>query len=165
MRTIYLSDCVVALAENIEEDDPALYACWCDPDTERGYNHRRTGTYEEYCAHENPPGWGAVILRICDETPIGAVMFSSENADLAIMLYPGFRGMGYGTRAFMLGMRYCAETLQLDHVYAGCYPDNHASLKMLARCGFVPHPEGNLREKHYLTGEEITQLDFVKYLR
>ena len=34
---------------------------------------------------------------------------------------------------------------------------------MLRKCGFFPHPEGNVIEKHYLTGETITQLDFVKY--
>ena len=165
MRKIYLSDEMVALAEYSPEDNPALYACWCDPDTEKGYNHRDTETYEEYCAWERPPGWNAIILRLRDETPVGAVGFVSENSDLSIMIYPAFRGMGYGTRAFALGARYCAETLGLEKIYAGCYPDNKASIKMLERCGFAPHPEGNMQETHYLTGEPITQLDFVKELR
>jgi len=165
MRKIYLSDDTVALAEHIPEDNPALYACWCDPGTVRGYNMRQTRTFEEYLAWERPPGWGAIILRLCDEIPIGSVGFVSENSDLSIMIYPEYRGKGYGTRAFALGARYCAETLCLEKIYAGCYPDNHASMKMLKRCGFVSHPEGNLQETHYLTGEEITQLDFVKRLR
>lgn len=32
---------------------------------------------------------------------------------------------------------------------------------MLKKCGFIPHPEGNQQEKHFLTGEDITQLDSV----
>ena len=165
-RKIYLTDGAVALAEYIQdEDDPALYACWNDPGTEQGFNMRQTRTYEAYCAWERPPGWGAIILRLCDETPIGSIGFVSENADLSIMLYPEYRGMGYGTRAFALGARYCAEALQLERVYAGCYQDNQASLKMLARCGFVPHPETDSRETHYLTGQETIQFDFVKDLR
>jgi tellurite methyltransferase len=165
-RRIYLSDGTVALAEYIEdEDDPALYACRCDPGTERGFNMRQTRTFEAYCSWEGPPGWGAIILRLCDETPIGSIGFVSENADLSIMLYPQYRGMGYGARAFALGTRYCGETLKLERVYAGCYPDNHASQKMLAACGFARHPEGDMPERQYLTGEEITQLDFVKDLR
>ena len=165
-RKTYIADEVIALAEHIEADYPANYACWCDPDTERGFNLRQTRTYDEYRAWERPPGWGAVILRLCDNTPVGSIGFVAQNADLSIMIYPEYRGMGYGTRAFALGARYCAEAFGLERIYAGCYPDNHASLKMLERCGFVPDPEpvgGD--EYHYLTGEKIIQLEFVKYMR
>ena len=51
----------------------------------------------------------------------------------------------------------------LDKIFAGCYPHNAASARMLEKCGFIPHPQGNLNEKHYLTGEDITQYDFVRY--
>lgn len=37
------------------------------------------------------------------------------------------------------------------------------SLKMLKKCGFVPHPEGNEEERHFESGEPVIQLDFVKY--
>jgi len=50
-----------------------------------------------------------------------------------------------------------------EYIFAGCYPNNTASLKMLKKCGFRPHPDGNQNEKHYLTGDDITQLDFIKY--
>ncbi|MDR2686873.1 MAG: GNAT family N-acetyltransferase [Oscillospiraceae bacterium] len=167
MRKIYIADEVVALAECIPEVAPALYACWRDPDTERGYNIKQTKSYAEYLAARKTNGWSGIILRRGDETPMGCVMIFPEIAqpDLAIMVYPGYRGKGYGTRAFALGAQYCAETFGLERIYAGCYPDNHASLKMLERCGFVPDPEpvGGL-ETHYITGEEIVQLEFVKYL-
>ena len=64
---------------------------------------------------------------------------------------------------FSLGVKYRFETLKLDKIFAGCYADNIASMKMLERCGFQPHPEGNQNEKQYLTGENIIQYDFVIY--
>ena len=166
MREIYLADGVVALAEYIkDEDDPALYACWSDPNTERGYNTRQTRTYAEYYAREQK-GWGAIIVRCSDEMPVGCVMLFPEIAqpDLAIMIYPEYRGLGYGTRAFTLGAQYCAGAFGLKRIYAGCYEDNLVSRKMLERCGFVldPEPVGG-PEKHFLTGESIVQLEFVKY--
>jgi RimJ/RimL family protein N-acetyltransferase len=56
------------------------------------------------------------------------------------------------------------DILKLNRIYAGSYPHNIASQKMLAKCGFKPHPEGNLEEKHYLTGEPIIQYDYVKLI-
>jgi RimJ/RimL family protein N-acetyltransferase len=89
---------------------------------------------------------------------------SSEDTppDLALMIYKPYRGMGYGTRAFALGVRYCFEVLNLDTIFAGCYPHNTASMKMIEKCGFRPYPEDNQQEKHYLTGEDITQIGFIK---
>ena len=167
-RRVYLTDGVVALAEYIQdEDDPALYACWCDPGVQWGFNFRHTRTFDEFTARQRMRGWSAMILRCGDETPIGCVMLTQEDQppDLSIMLYPEYRGRGYGPRAFALGARYCGETLKLERVYAGCYPYNLASMKMIASCGFVRHPEGDIREQSKFTGEEIIQLDFVKDLR
>lgn len=74
-----------------------------------------------------------------------------------------YRNRGYGTQAFLLGIRYCFEELKLDKIYAGCYPHNKTSYKMLMKCGFTPNPSGNIEEKHYLTGEPLTQFDYVLY--
>jgi len=166
-RKTYVSDEVVVLCEYVEAiDDPDLYACWLDEDTQRGYNRAAACTFEEWSQ-----GGGflhrfiAAIVRRRDGARVGAIFLSPEGAapDLAIMIYAPYRGMGYGTRAFSLGARYCFDSLSLDFVYAGCYPDNRASRKMLEKSGFQPHPEGDVREKHYLTGEDVIQLDFVKY--
>lgn len=46
-------------------------------------------------------------------------------------------------------------------LHAGLYPDNIVSRKMLERCGYVPFPDGNVAEKHYITGEDIVQLDYI----
>lgn len=165
-RKIYRTDGTVSLAQYLPaEDDADVHACWRDEGTERGYNSRCTLSLDEYRARPVRCRWRAVILRCADGAAVGTIFVSPETSppDLAIMLYPPYRGQGYGTAAFALGVRYCFEALGLDHVYAGCYEGNHASRRMLEKCGFVPHPEGNQNEIHYRTGAPIVQYDFVKY--
>lgn len=156
---LYLAEYVAAL------DAEANYHCWLDPETQKGYNYKVDFTLEEFIASPGRNRFRAVIMRKSDDTPIGVVSLSPEGClpDLAIMLYPGFRGMGYGTQAFQLALEYCFNTFDFPAIYAGCYESNQISMKMLSGCGFVPHPEGNCNETHYLDGTPIVQLDFVKY--
>ena len=88
-------------------------------------------------------------------------MFPNEPNDMSINIFKPYRNQGFGTMAFTLGAKYCFDILGLEKIYAGCYPDNIRSLKMLEKCGFIPRPEGNIQEKHYITGEPVTQFDFV----
>ncbi len=165
-RKIYISDGYLSLSQYIEEsDDIDVYNCWSDPETQKGYNYKFTSTFDEYKNKPNKSRFLATIVRCSDNTKIGSIFLSPENTlpDLAIMLYKPFRGQGYGTVAFTHGIKYCFEVLKMDLIYAGCYESNKASIKMLKNCGFQPHPEGNVPEKHYLTGEAITQFDFIKY--
>lgn len=165
-RTIYETDGIVSLAGYIPEaDDMASYEARQDPATIKGYNHRMNCTFEEFAALPDRCRFRASILRNTDGALIGEISISPETSlpDLAIILYPGFRGQGYGTAAFRLGVRYAFDTLKLPCLYAGCYEGNAASRRMLEKCGFVPHPEGNVPEKDVFTGEDITQYDFVVY--
>ena len=160
---IYLTDGTVSLVEFLETDLFNSYNCWQDESTQRGYNHKRTETFEEFKNRPKNSRFHAIILLNSTEERIGEICISPEDClpDLAIMLYPNYRYHGYGTAAFRLGIQYCFEVLKLDKIFAGCYEDNKVSMKMLKKCGFVPHPLGNIAEKHYLTGEPITQYDFV----
>lgn len=162
-RERYIEDGAVCLAAVIPADMPDRYRAFCDPAVQSAYNTAFTDTYEEFAAWAMPQRWQASILRAQDGVCVGMLMLSPPQAppDLAIIIYPEYRHAGLGTAAFSLATRYCFETLCLPELYAGCYPDNTASLAMLARCGFVPHPEGTCEEVHYLTGEPRTQLDFV----
>ena len=164
-RKVYLSDDVLSLSEYIEaKDDLDCYHCWQDEETQSGYNHKPIRSYKEWSENTTIKSrFIATIKRLSDNISIGAIFLSPEDTppDLAIMVFKPYRGNGYGTRAFLLGVKYCFEVLLLDYVYAGCYPYNLSSMKMLQKCGFVPHPEGNVNEKHYRTGEDIIQLDFV----
>jgi RimJ/RimL family protein N-acetyltransferase len=164
-RKIYISNGYLSLAEYIKEsDDIDTYNCWSDPETQRGYNYKFTSTFDEYKNKPHRSRFLATIIRCSDNAKIGSIFLSPENTlpDLAIMLYKQYRGQGYGTTAFTLGTQYCFEVLKLYFLNAGCYESNHASMKMLKKCGFQPHPEGNLTETHYLSGKTITQLDFIK---
>lgn len=168
-RKRYLSDEVISLSEDIEsEDDLDCYKCWQDEETQSGYNHKLTRSFEEWSENTSIKSrFIATIKRRTDNASIGSIFLSPEDTppDLAILIYKSYRGNGYGTRAFALGIKYCFEVLSLEYIYAGCYPHNVPSMKMLQKCGFQPHPEGNQNEKHYLTDEDIIQLDFVKYKR
>ena len=63
--------------------------------------------------------------------------------------------------AFRLGTKYAVEELKIKELHVECYPDNIGSIKMLQKCGFVPYSDGNQKEKHFITCEDITQLDFI----
>lgn len=163
-RKIYITNGIVSLAEYIDAlDDLDNYNCWQDPQTQKGYNYRETRTIEAFRSGVVRSRFIATILKCADHVCIGSIFVSPVDSppDLAIKLYQPFRNQGYGTMAFSLGIRYCFEFLKLDEVYAGCYEDNVASMKMIPKCGLQPHPEGNQIDKHYLTGEDRLQYDFV----
>lgn len=162
-RKTYISSGLVNLSEPLKSDLPACYEAWKDPDTERGFNHKCTDTFGEFCAWSEKPRLFALIVRKEDNAAIGFLMLSPEGTepDLAIVLFKSYRNRGYGTAAFSLGVKYCFDILACNRIYAGCYPDNHASRRMLEKCGFQPHPDGNIKEKHYITGEDIIQSDYM----
>lgn len=163
-REIYAENAALLLAEYLPEaDDRAYFDCWQDPDTQAGYNYKMTCSLEEFSAIPLRSRFLAVIIRKEDGAPIGIVSLSPEGSepDLAIMLYRPYRGQGCGTAAFGLAAEYCFERFGLEHIYAGCYETNAVSRKMLESLGFVPHPEGDQHESHYITEEPIIQYDFV----
>ena len=164
-QKIYIADDLISLSEYIEEiDDYDCYTCWQDEETQNGYNFKCIKTFDEWSKETTIKSqFIATIVRLNDNACIGSIFLSSENTppDLAIMIYKPYRKQGFGTRAFSLGVKHCFETLILDKIYAGCYPHNKGSIKMLEKCGFLPHPEGNVKEKHYITGEDIIQLGYI----
>ena len=165
-RKIYISNDQLLLAEFCNAyDAEAFYNCWQDHDTQAGYNYKMDITLDTFISRPIHSRFLAVIIRKIDNVVIGMVSLSPENTmpDLAIMIYKPYRQQGYGTKAFALALNYCFRTFNLDKIYAGCYETNIASFRLLMACGFVPHPEGNVAEQHFESGEPITQLDFVKY--
>lgn len=163
-RKVYIASRDLSLAEYCPTiDDAECYACWKDAGTEDGYNYKMLDTLEEFCKRPIRSRFLAVILRNEDNKSLGIVSLSPEDSlpDLAIMLYKSYRGKGYGTNAFALAAQYCLEAFDLECLYAGCYETNTVSLKMVKTCGFIPHPDGNCHESHYLTGEPIIQYDFL----
>lgn len=163
VRETYITDGCLSLTQYLPEDNRASFDNWQDPGTRNGFNFIMADSYETYSTRKIRQRFLSAIMLNETREIIGTIGLSPEGSppDLAIWMYRPYRGKGYGTRAFKLAIKYLFETLGLDEIYAGCYPGNRASEKMLARCGFVPHPEGDVHEKHHLTGEPLVQRDFV----
>ena len=166
MRNIYCADDTIELSEHIGElDDMDCFRCWQDEETQKGYNVKFVKSFESFTNAGVQSRFIATVIRKTDGICVGSIFLSPESTlpDLAIMIYRPYRRKGYASRAFLLGTQYCFDKFNLECIYAGCYQDNIGSLQMLSRCGFVPHPEGNRHEKHFITGAEIVQKDFLKY--
>ena len=163
-RVVYCENDLVRLVEHLPCDDRALYDCWSDPETKRGYNgYTPAASFEAFRQKENTARFSAMIQRNDTGEIIGTVGISPPETepDLSIRIFAPWRRQGYGSAAFALAAKYATETLGIAELHAGAYPDNVGSRKMLARCDFVPNPAGNVLEKHYLTGEEVTQMDYI----
>jgi len=120
-------------------------------------------SFEEFSKNEIKQRFLAMIQLIETNEIIGSVGISplETTPDLAIWIFKPFRKKGYGTSAFVLATKYAIDVLKIAELHAGAYPDNIGSQKMLRKCGYITFPEGNLREKHYLTREDIVQLDYI----
>jgi RimJ/RimL family protein N-acetyltransferase len=72
-------------------------------------------------------------------------------AELGIwMAAPEFRGLGYGTDAVQILLRYGFEVVRLDKIQLGVYDFNEAGLRSYERVGF--RYEGRLRQMIYYDG-------------
>ena len=162
-RAVYISNEILSLAEYNKSDDRSLYENWLDPDTQKGYNGVHVTTFVAFQTREFRWRFFAMIRLDSTGEIIGAVGISPLGTipDLAIWVFKPYRRKGYGTAAFALAIKYAVEYLKFTELHAGAYPDNTGSLKMLERCGYVPYPAGNVPEKHYITGEDIVQKDFI----
>jgi RimJ/RimL family protein N-acetyltransferase len=162
-RKVFITNNLLSLVEHQKSDDRALYENWQDPATQRGYNFIRHENFDEYTSREIRQRFFAMIRLNSTDEIIGAVGISppESTADLAIWLFNPYRRQGYGTNAFALATEYAVKSLNIKELHAGAYPDNIGSLKMLRKCGYIPYPEGNVLEKHYLTGADLIQYDFI----
>ena len=163
VREVYIANETISLVQFVDEDIRDNYNNWLDLATQEGFNFKFNQTYEEYCQKERRQRWIAAIMLNNTKQIIGTIGLSpiTSPPDLAIWMYKDFRYNGYGTAAFRLGIEYCFSNLELDYVYAGCYEHNSVSMKMLAKCGFQRHVEGDVTETHFLTNEPIIQYDFI----
>ena len=165
IRKKYISNETVSLVEFLDEDIREYYNNWFDSETQSGFNMVLSQSYEEYLQRDRKQRWLASIVLNDSQQAIGVIALSPSTSppDLAIWIYRGHRGKGYGTIAFKLGIEYCFDVLRLDCIYAGCYEHNDISKKMLAKCCFKRHPNGDCEEQHFLTKEPVMQFDFVLY--
>lgn len=144
-------------------DDKDMYACWQDIDTQKGYNGVFNQSFDEFVKFDISrfKFWVTVIHKRTGES-IGTLRLGLDETcpDLAIWIYPKFRGHGYGTASFGLALHYLFEHFDYQELSAGCYWDNANSLQMLSRLGFVRYPEGDETEINCFTGAETKQYEF-----
>jgi RimJ/RimL family protein N-acetyltransferase len=162
MSEIYIEDERILLAEFTEHDCELAYRSWLEDDVVAAYNFRLNRTFPEYLEFSRNAPWGAAIRDKASGTSVGRIGISPGTyPDLTITIYKDYRGLGYGTAACKLAIRYAFEHLKLDRLYAGCYEDNAASYQMLVKSEFRRHPEGDETEPHILTGFDRLQYDFI----
>ncbi len=146
------------------DDDEDMLVCWQDDKTQKGYNYVFQGTLEDLKKIDISgfPFW-IVVIDKGSGAKIGTLRLSrGDKQDLAIWIYPGYRGKGYGKASFKLATEYIFRELNLQKIYAGCYEDNHASLRMLEQAGYIRNPAGDQQEVNCFTGEPITQMQLIK---
>ena len=163
-RITYTSNEILSLVEYQKSDDRALYENWQDPEMQRGFNGIYFTSFEEFEKRDSLRcRFFAMIWLNSTSEIIGSVGISPPETvpDLSIWIFAPYRKQGYGTSAFVLAAKYATDELKIAELHAGAYPDNTGSLIMLEKCGFVPYPEGNIPEKHYITGEDIIQMDYI----
>ncbi|AGC75739.1 RimJ/RimL family protein N-acetyltransferase [Nonlabens dokdonensis] len=82
-------------------------------------------------------------IRLTDNSEfigISGILFGQpkyKKAELWMKFNPKFWNQGYATETITRLLKACFEEYQLHRVEAGCAIENHASKKVLEKCGFV----------------------------
>ena len=157
-----IEDNKLMLRAYTEADALDFLACWQDAATQRGYNfilpeNAQSSLFGEIAAF---PFW-AVAVEKSTGNKLGVLRLSpeKEQPDLAIWVYPAHRGKGWGSCMYRLALEYLFAN-GYDAIYAGCFPFNTPSMRILKKNGFVRWPEGDVKEINVFDGSEIVMLGF-----
>jgi ribosomal-protein-alanine N-acetyltransferase len=149
----------LTLREPLLSDAPDLFIVGRDPEVQK-YNAPIMKTVAEsealieevrteYAKREGI-SW-AVILTNSD-TPLGLFGFYHwshyhRRAEVGYALARAYWGQGIGTEAVRAIVRFGFDHMNLHRVYAGTIADNHESVRMLEKIGFIR--EGTKRESSW----------------
>jgi ribosomal-protein-alanine N-acetyltransferase len=111
-------------------------------------------------AFEKDGRWGSdegqLVVVDEDDVMVGLVGFERVTGDvdevnLSYLIYPEFRGHGYASEAVSLFVRYLfAIRPDMNRARLDIHPDNAASIRVAAKCGFTL--EGRIREGWFHRG-------------
>lgn len=93
-----------------------------------------------------------------DGSHIGNVRIASydaqqQRASLGLLIgSSAHRGKGIGTQVVRMASHWAMDNLKLEHLCAGCYANNTASIKIFEKCGYVV--EGRFRSYWQLSETE-----------
>ena len=158
---IYIENNKIALIPYTHGDDLDMYSCWQDKGTQKGYNCIFALNFKEFSEVNISvfPFWCTIVDKDSN-VRLGSLRlgFDPVEPDLAIWIYPLYRGKGIGTSAFALALDYIFQKLSYDTISAGCYEDNTVSYRMLTKLGFIRVPQEDITETNCFTGAPIRQL-------
>lgn len=152
----------LALRQYTRADSAAFMDCWRDETTQRGYNFilPEAAQGDIFGTIEDFPFWVVAVDKSTGDQ-VGVLRLSpeKEQPDLAIWVYPSHRGKGWGERMYRLALKYLFANGH-ETIYAGCFPFNKPSLRILEKNGFVRWPDGDTKETSAFDGSEIVMLGF-----
>ncbi len=95
------------------------------------------------------------VLSDADEQFVGMMGFwrmqpEHFRAEVGYIIAPWFHGRGYATEALAAVLQYGFENMGMHKIDADVHPDNPASLRVLARHGFVQ--EARFRDQRFFNG-------------
>lgn len=82
-------------------------------------------------------------------------------AEIGYMIHPTVQGKGYTTEAIQAIMDYGWHTMFLHTIEAVIDPDNHASRRVLEKCGFVK--EAHFRENIFFEGRFMDSVHYTAF--
>ena len=115
--------------------------------TAKETNEELKKAYQEmldgYLAHPEQGEWYAIwLVTRHDGVQVGDLSFKGLNEDGSVEIGYGikeeFQGQGYATEAVMAAVDWALKQDGVLCVEAETEPDNAASQRVLAKCGFVP---------------------------
>ena len=116
--------------------------------TAKETNEELKKAYQEmldgYLAHPEQGEWYAIwLVTRHDGVQVGDLSFKGLNEDGSVEIGYGikeeFQGQGYATEAVMAAVDWALKQDGVLCVEAETEPDNAASQRVLAKCGFVPN--------------------------
>ncbi len=111
-----------------------------DVDLQKAYQEMLDG----YLAHPEQGEWYAIwMVTRHDGVQVGDLSFKGLNddgsAEIGYGIKDEFQGHGYATEAVMSAVDWALKQVGVLRVEAEAEPDNTASQRVLAKCGFVPN--------------------------
>lgn len=128
----------------VVEDGPALFVAHCDPAVHQFWSSPAHATFEESVAYtadtiavENSQHWA--ITESGGEALGRVSLFVRREGvgEIGVILRASAQGKGLTGEALRLVVAHGFGALGLHRIEADIDPDNHASLRLFERCGFV----------------------------
>lgn len=163
-RIVLIEDSEISLVNYTHDDDLGMFQCWLDKETQIGYNTVFKESFENFQQEDITrfPFFSSILDKKSNKI-IGAIRLSPPEYqnDIAIWIFKPYRNKGFGFKAFLLGLRYCFQELNLKTISAGCYGNNTGGRRILEKVGFTRDPSGDINEIDPFHQVPITQFNFI----